>query len=192
MTANSFSSMSCFMPLNDLSVSALSLDPEQKDQLIEVIEKLLADKTTVGFCTTDPVFFSTRCVFFFFLTNANTSLKTQTAQYNQNQLLCTAPDCIRCFSCFQAHCLFNQSPSSPCSSGINCCNIQLKYIKKIEKCCRIQSVFTGFLFNLKCHFKEHYLNIKCAAVGGGKRCHGFRGGVSGAHRPDPQELQEAV
>lgn len=25
-----------------------SLDPEQKDQLIEVIEKLLADKTTVG------------------------------------------------------------------------------------------------------------------------------------------------
>jgi len=28
---------------------ALSLDPEQKDQLIEVIEKLLADKTTVGF-----------------------------------------------------------------------------------------------------------------------------------------------
>lgn len=41
--------MSCFMPLNDLSVSALSLDPEQKDQLIEVIEKLLADKTTVGF-----------------------------------------------------------------------------------------------------------------------------------------------
>lgn len=27
-----------------------SLDPEQKDQLIEVIEKLLADKTTVGSC----------------------------------------------------------------------------------------------------------------------------------------------
>lgn len=26
-----------------------SLDPDQKDQLIEVIEKLLADKTTVGF-----------------------------------------------------------------------------------------------------------------------------------------------
>jgi len=30
------------------------------------------------------------------------------------------------------------------------------------------------------------------AVGGGKRRHGFRGGVSGAHRPDPQELPEAV
>lgn len=28
--------------------SNFSLDPEQKDQLIEVIEKLLADKTTVG------------------------------------------------------------------------------------------------------------------------------------------------
>ena len=26
----------------------VSLDPEQKDQLIEVIEKLLADKTTVS------------------------------------------------------------------------------------------------------------------------------------------------
>lgn len=36
------------MHLSDLSSSALSLDPEQKDQLIEVIEKLLADKTTVG------------------------------------------------------------------------------------------------------------------------------------------------
>lgn len=41
---------------HDLFFFALSLDPEQKDQLIEVIEKLLADKTTVGFCTTDPVF----------------------------------------------------------------------------------------------------------------------------------------
>ena len=34
------------VPLNSFS---LSLDPDQKDQLIEVIEKLLADKTTV--CT---------------------------------------------------------------------------------------------------------------------------------------------
>lgn len=47
-------------------VSALSLDPEQKDQLIEVIEKLLADKTTVRvfvFCTIYtnilPIFFPT-------------------------------------------------------------------------------------------------------------------------------------
>lgn len=38
-----------FMHLRDFFLSALSLDPEQKDQLIEVIEKLLADKTTVGF-----------------------------------------------------------------------------------------------------------------------------------------------
>lgn len=60
MIANSFSNISYFMHLNDLFFSALSLDPEQKDQLIEVIEKLLADKTTVGFCTTDPVFFSPR------------------------------------------------------------------------------------------------------------------------------------
>lgn len=30
------------------SFCAISLDPEQKDQLIEVIEKLLADKTTVS------------------------------------------------------------------------------------------------------------------------------------------------
>lgn len=31
-----------------VSPSVCSLDPEQKDQLIEVIEKLLADKTTVS------------------------------------------------------------------------------------------------------------------------------------------------
>lgn len=33
------------IPLNSFS---FSLDSDQKDQLIEVIEKLLADKTTVG------------------------------------------------------------------------------------------------------------------------------------------------
>lgn len=53
MIANSLSNIFCFA---NLFFFARSLDPEQKDQLIEVIEKLLADKTTVGSCTTDPVF----------------------------------------------------------------------------------------------------------------------------------------
>lgn len=35
-------------------------------------------------------------------------------------------------------------------------------------------------------------DLKCAAAGGRKCRHGFRGGLSGAHRPHPQELPEAV
>lgn len=59
-------SNSCYLfgqcvSLHDLFFSALSLDPEQKDQLIEVIEKLLADKTTVGLCITDPCFIFNKC-----------------------------------------------------------------------------------------------------------------------------------
>ena len=71
---------------------AVSLDPEQKDQLIEVIEKLLADKTTVGFCVIDPVLFFPPD-FFLFLTNGN----------NYQNCLC------HCLSCFKPHHLFKHS-----------------------------------------------------------------------------------
>ena len=36
-----------------LLVNVFSIDPEQKDQLVEVIEKLLADKTTVSLINTE-------------------------------------------------------------------------------------------------------------------------------------------
>lgn len=43
------SAWSCVLKIISLFLFLHSLDPEQKDQLIEVIEKLLADKTTVSF-----------------------------------------------------------------------------------------------------------------------------------------------
>jgi hypothetical protein len=45
---------------NEIDVISFSLDPEEKDMLIEVIEKLLADKTTVSKkFYIKPVFFFT-------------------------------------------------------------------------------------------------------------------------------------
>lgn len=40
--------LSLKQPVDLSDCFSLSLDSDQKDQLIEVIEKLLADKTTVG------------------------------------------------------------------------------------------------------------------------------------------------
>ena len=42
-----------FEMLLKLLVNVFSIDPEQKDQLVEVIEKLLADKTTVSLINTE-------------------------------------------------------------------------------------------------------------------------------------------
>lgn len=79
MIAISFSSVSSLMIYSSL----LSLDPEQKDQLIEVIEKLLADKTTVG------GFLFLPSPHHIFLLN-----KFKFKPENRHQHLCTAPDCM--------------------------------------------------------------------------------------------------
>lgn len=49
------------------------------------------------------------------------------------------PDCIHCLSCFKAHHLFNQSPSSPGSCCIRCIITSTK----------------SLLFNLKCNLRAH-------------------------------------
>lgn len=80
------------------SLCALSLDPEQKDQLIEVIEKLLADKTTVGFSS----FLLVNSIFYSPDYTQRLQIQVWKSHSAENkELLCTA-DCIERTSWFQS------------------------------------------------------------------------------------------
>lgn len=149
ITYSSWNNFSCIF--TDLFFSPLSLDPEQKDQLIEVIEKLLADKTTVCFSSLlfvdsvfSPDFISSKVQYNF--ANHTVHKISGTSCCAQHQIAFNAPVVSRLIICLTSL-LFHLA--------VFALALSLGNATKPETDCRSQSVVTGFLYRWRFNCTMH-------------------------------------